>query len=208
MTNLLFSFLMTFIVAFALNSHLKHSIPFGRNILRYRIAKTVRLMVLVLIWLWSLDIPPLAWFCCLLLFIPMIYSYAVTIKDNRTPNLLCIPSMTKDTIHVHLRTADINFTRDVYRDLTTLIEIAPSHGITRLILTSPLLAKSGRFRHTGFLEKMRVTVEEKEQLSFWLNPFAAITLIHKKHIMKYSSLKHSDLSCQYRLVLTINEVSL
>lgn len=207
MTNLLFSFSMTLLVAFGLNFHLKHSIPFGRNILRYRIAKTVGLVALILIWLWSLNLQPLAWFG-LLLLIPAIYSYGVTIKDERTPHLLCVPSMRKDTLHVHLRTVETNFSLDVYRDLITLIEIAPSQGITCLILTSPLLAKSGRFRHTGFLEKMGVTVSDKTRRSAWLSPFTMVSLMYKKHLMQCPSLKRADLSCQYRLILTINADSI
>jgi hypothetical protein len=128
------------------------------------------------------------------------YYYGVVITFPNAPNLVAQPEFFHRYLRVHLRKRDTAFTKEVYKDLETIIHLMPKHNIEALILTSPLLAKDRKFRSTHRLERLPVTIE-KHHVPVWRNPVETVTLAFYKYMLKSAFLRNADLTRQYRLII-------
>lgn len=164
--------------------------------------KGIVILLVIAVWLVPLHIP---WYISgsVLFFSVWIgFCYSVTINLNELTLLSLTPSLRSNQYHVHLSSLIQPFTRDTYRELELLIELLPKYNGQSLILTSPLLAKQGSLRNMEQLKKLPVHIEASYH-SYWCSPFEFLVLCYYKYIKRENILQHSDLSRQYRLLLTL-----
>ena len=153
-------------------------------------------------WLMLIDAPQPVFIGTLLFGLWVGVGYSVTVKLNELTLLSLTPSLRSNQYHVHLSSLIQPFTRDTYRELELLIELLPKYNGQSLILTSPLLAKQGSLRNIEQLKKLPVHIEASCH-SYWRSPLEFLVLCYYKHIKREKILQHSDLSKQYRLLLTL-----
>lgn len=164
--------------------------------------KGIVILLVIAVWLVPLHLP---WYIngSVLFFSVWIgFCYSVTINLNELTLLSLTPSLRSNQYHVHLSSLIQPFTRDTYRELELLIELLPKYNGQSLILTSPLLAKQGSLRNMEQLKKLPVHIEASYH-SYWCSPFEFLVLCYYKYIKRENILQHSDLSRQYRLLLTL-----
>ena len=153
-------------------------------------------------WLMLIDAPQPVFIGTLLFGLWVGIGYSVTVKLYELTLLSLTPSLRSNQYHVHLSSLIQPFTRDTYRELEFLIELLPKYSGQSLILTSPLLAKQGSLRNIEQLKKLPVHIEASYH-SYWRSPFEFLVLCYYKYIKRENILQHSDLSRQYRLLLTL-----
>ena len=164
--------------------------------------KGIVILLVIAVWLVPLHLP---WYINggILFFSVWIgFCYSVTINLNELTLLSLTPSLRSNQYHVHLSSLIQPFTRDTYRELELLIELLPKYNGQSLILTSPLLAKQGSLRNMEQLKKLPVHIEASYH-SYWRSPLEFLVLCYYKYIKRENILQHSDLSRQYRLLLTL-----
>ncbi|PMO24203.1 hypothetical protein BCT15_07555 [Vibrio splendidus] len=153
-------------------------------------------------WLILIDAPQPVFIGTILFGLWVGVGYSVTVKLHELTLLSLTPSLRTNQYHVHLSSLIQPFTRDTYRELELLIELLPKYNGQSLILTSPLLAKQGSLRNMEQLKKLPVHIEASYH-SYWRSPLEFLVLCYYKHIKRENILQHSDLSRQYRLLLTL-----
>ncbi|CAH7037599.1 conserved membrane hypothetical protein [Vibrio chagasii] len=153
-------------------------------------------------WLTLIDAPQPVFIGTLLFGLWVGIGYSVTVRLHELTLLSLAPSFRSNQYHVHLSRLIQPFTRDTYRELELLIELLPKYNGQSLILTSPLLAKQGSLRNMEQLKKLPVHIEASYR-SYWRSPLEFLVLCYYKHIKRENILQHSDLSRQYRLLLTL-----
>ncbi|PML89281.1 hypothetical protein BCT25_01830 [Vibrio sp. 10N.261.45.A6] len=153
-------------------------------------------------WLILIDAPQPVFIGTILFGLWVGVGYSVTVKLHELTLLSLTPSLRSNQYHVHLSSLIQPFTRDTYRELELLIELLPKYNGQSLILTSPLLAKQGSLRNMEQLKKLPVHIEASYH-SYWRSPLEFLVLCYYKHIKRENILQHSDLSRQYRLLLTL-----
>ncbi|NOH36369.1 hypothetical protein [Vibrio chagasii] len=164
--------------------------------------KGIVILLVIAVWLVPLHLP---WYICgsVLFFSVWIgFYYSVTVKFQELTLLRLAPSFKSNQYHVHLKSLIQPFTRDTYRELELLIELLPKYNGQSLILTSPLLAKQGPLCNIEQLKKLPIHIEASYH-SYWCSPFEFLVLCYYKYIKRENILQHSDLSKQYRLLLTL-----
>ncbi|TCT60440.1 hypothetical protein EDB44_11261 [Vibrio crassostreae] len=153
-------------------------------------------------WLILIDAPQPVFIGTILFGLWVGVGYSVTVKLHELTLLSLTPSLRSNQYHVHLSSLIQPFTRDTYRELELLIELLPKYNGQSLILTSPLLAKQGSLRNMEQLKKLPVHIEASYH-SYWRSPLEFLVLCYYKYIKRENILQHSDLSRQYRLLLTL-----
>ena len=167
-----------------------------------RLMKSLAVMVAMSGYLMLSDAPPWIWLVILPFFVVASFCHGVTIKPRELTHLTLTPALKSGTYHVHLKSVLQPFARDAYRDLALLIDFIPKHKGRTLILTSPLLAKDGKFRGIETLSELPVLIE-KRTVSYWRSPLTLLVLCYYKHLRRKPILRTADLTKQYQLRLTL-----
>ena len=198
MSDIFYLLFLTLFLTWLVRLHHKPS-PWVNAI---RLVKSLVVMVAMLGYLMLSDAPP--WVCLVILpfFVGVTFCHGVTIKLRELTHLTLTPALKSGTYHVHLKSVLQPFTRDAYRDLALLVDLLPKYQSHTLMLTSPLLAKKGKFRGIETLSKLPVLIE-KRTVSYWRSPLTLLVLCYYKHLRRKPILRTADLTKQYQLRLTL-----
>ncbi|HBC3544396.1 TPA: hypothetical protein KD020_003736 [Vibrio parahaemolyticus] len=155
------------------------------------------------------DIPLLA-SIAVLCGIPIgYYVFAFQAKNSPTAKLAVVPHWRKkDTVAIHLQHASDAFNTETYRELPILLQDLANMNIRTVTLTSPMFGKNGQLRSLTRLKRSvsSVTTDiSSSSFSIFKTPLAGIVLGVTKYMKKASALKHTDLTTQYQLTLTLRE---
>ncbi|CAK3173681.1 conserved membrane hypothetical protein [Vibrio crassostreae] len=173
------------------------------NLIRY--VKGLLILMAITGWLMPLNLPwPLSG-GILLFSAVIVFFYCVRIELNELTLLSLTPSLKSNQYHVHLPTVIHPLTSETYQELELLIELLPKYNGQSLILTSPLLTKHGSLHNIGKLKNLPVNIEISYH-SYWRSPLEFLVLCYYKYIKRKNILKHSDLSKQCRVGLTLHRV--
>lgn len=153
-------------------------------------------------WLWMLIIHAPIWTSGLLIpFVLSVCYFSLTLRLHKKSKLMVIPSLFGKTGHVHLETVDASLCRGTYLELKELIELLPNCQFSELTLTSPLLAKNGRFRSTHHLAGYPIEIK-MQILPGWTAPFQFLVLAWYQRVMKSPRLQMADLTKRHQLTIT------
>lgn len=155
------------------------------------------------------DIPLLA-SIAVLCGIPIgYYVFAFQAKNSPTAKLAVVPHWRKkDTVAIHLQHASDAFNTETYRELPILLQDLANMNIRTVTLTSPMFGKNGQLRSLTRLKRSvsSVTTDiSSSSFSIFKTPLAGIVLGVTKYMKKAPALKHTDLTTQYQLTLTLRE---
>ncbi|TNZ85635.1 hypothetical protein CGK40_24960 [Vibrio parahaemolyticus] len=155
------------------------------------------------------DIPLLA-SIAVLCGIPIgYYVFAFQAKNSPTAKLAVVPHWRKkDTVAIHLQHASDAFNTETYRELPILLQDLANMNIRTVTLTSPMFGKNGQLRSLTRLKRSvsSVTTDiSSSSFSIFKTSLAGIVLGVTKYMKKAPALKHTDLTTQYQLTLTLRE---
>ncbi|HHY0571721.1 TPA: hypothetical protein ACVU5J_003954 [Vibrio parahaemolyticus] len=155
------------------------------------------------------DIPLLA-SIAVLCGIPIgYYVFAFQAKNSPTAKLAVVPHWRKkDTVAIHLQHASDAFNTETYRELPILLQDLANMNIRTVTLTSPMFGKNGQLRSLTRLKRSVSSVAtdiSSSSFSIFKTPLAGIVLGVTKYMKKAPALKHTDLTTQYQLTLTLRE---
>ncbi|HHB1578412.1 hypothetical protein [Vibrio parahaemolyticus] len=137
------------------------------------------------------------------------YVFAFQAKNSPTAKLAVVPHWRKkDTVAIHLQHPSDAFNTETYRELPILLQDLANMNIRTVTLTSPMFGKNGQLRSLTRLKRSvsSVTTDiSSSSFSIFKTPLAGIVLGVTKYMKKAPALKHTDLTTQYQLTLTLRE---
>lgn len=164
--------------------------------------KGIAILLVIAVWLMPLHLPLYINGSVLLVSFWIGFCYSVRISLNELTLLSLTPSLKNNQYRLHVSSLIQPFTRDTYRELELLIELLPKYNGQSLILVSPLLERHTLLRNIEQLRKLPIDIEVS-CYSYWRSPSEFLVLCYYKYLKRKNRLQHSDLSRQYRLLLTL-----